>query len=269
MNSQRSIKLVFLGALALMMVECSFLGSSPSFTFPGLPLLATPIKFVIPDGLAATASVENIDGVTEQTGPSWEIAPAHIDITLHNYALQRTFLVAQIVVYHASEYAAANPRAAESMKRLQSILADPNKQYSNDVLPYLPFFNAGQVFATQEKVVHFRGGSGFRTVTKYAQDVSPIDNSSLFYHFQGLSDDGSTYIIALLPTTAPFLAVDNNPDSPIPSGGIAFPQNSAPGSSFETYFYQISDLLNKTPAAKFNPSLEVLDNLVQSISITQ
>ena len=267
MISNRTVRQIAFSFLIPALLACSMVSAPLTQNSPGVPVLASPIKFVIPDGLAETASVENIDVITDQTGAPWEVAPAHIEITLQSYALQTSFHVAQIFVYHAAQYAAVNSSAAESLKRLQSILADPNKLYTNDVLPYVPFFNAGQVIASQERVIHFQGGSGIRIVTKYAQDVSPIDNNTLFYHFQGLSNDGQFYIIAVLPTNAPLLAADNNPDSPVPSGGIPFPQNTAPGTSFETYYAQITDMLNQTPSAKFNPSLDVLDGLVQSISI--
>ncbi len=205
---------------------------------------------------------------TDQSGAPWDIAPAHLQLTLQGYPLNSSFHVPQIFVYPAAEYAAANPAAAESMKRLKVILSNPGAPYANDTLPYVPFFNAGQVFAAQEKVIQFNGGSGIRIVTQYAQDVSPINNGGLFYHFEGLTSDGKYYIVAILPISLPFLPVDNNPNSPVPSGGIPFPQNNAPGSSFENYFKQITDLINAAAPDQFNPSTNTLDELIQSIKVT-
>jgi hypothetical protein len=212
------------------------------------------------------ASAETIDVITDQTGASWDVAPAHLELTLQGYPPNASFHVPQIFVYPAQQYATANQSAAESIRRLQAVLSKPDSQYTNDVLPYVPFFNAGQVFAAQEKVIHFSGGSGFRIVTQYAQDVSPINNGGLFYHFEGLTSDGRFYIVAILPTNLPFLPVDNNPASPVPTGGIPFPQNNAPGSSFENYFKQITDLINNSSPDQFTPSLISLDALIQSIS---
>jgi len=233
----------------------------------GIPFFASPIRLIIPSGLAITASTDTIDVVTDQTGTSLDIAPAHLQITLHSYPLESSFHVPQIFVYPAPDYAAVNQRAAESIKRLQGILASPNAQYSNDVLPYIPFIDAGQVFATQEKVLQFNGGSGIRVITQYASDVSPINNGGLFYHFEGLTSDGKYYIVAILPVNLSFLPTDNNPDSPVPPSGIAFPQNNARGSDFENYFKQVTDQINATAPDQFNPSLNTLDALIQSISI--
>ncbi len=275
MKFSRRLEFISLSALVLVVLACSAIAgpltsSTPAGSSPaGIPVLAAPIQFVIPDGLAGTATVASIAVVTDQTGAPWDIAPAHVEITLEGYALQNSFHVPQIFVYPGADYAAANSSAAESLKRLQAVLAAPNKPYTNDVLPYVPFFNAGQVIASQEKVIQFKGGSGLRILTQYAQDVSPINNGGLFYHFEGLSSDGKYYIVAILPTTAPFLAADNNPDSAVPPGGIPFPQNTAPSTSFETYFTQVTDMLNNTSAVKFNPSIDMLDALIQSISIQQ
>lgn len=240
--------------------------SAPTALQNGIPILASPLRFVIPVGLGTGASAETIDVMTDQTGPPWEIAPAHLQLTLQGYAVQNSIHVPQFFVYPSPEYAAVNQAAAESIKRLQAVLSSPDLQHDNDVLPYIPFFNAGQVFAAQEKVVHFNGGSGLRIVTQYAQDVSPINNSGLFYHFEGLTGDGKYYIVAILPTNLPYLSNDNDPASPIPAGGVPFPPNDAPGSSFENYFKQVTGLMDSSKPDQFDPPLNKLDTLIESIS---
>ena len=232
----------------------------------GIPFSATPIRLVIPDVLATGANADTIDVVTEQTGAPGDIAPAHLQVTFQGYALPASFHVPQLFVYPAEPYAALNQSAAESIKSLQAVLANPAVQYEIAALPRVPFFTAGQVFAAQQKVIRFSGGSGLRIVTQYAQDKSPINNSGLFYHFEGLSDDTKYYVIAILPVNLPFLPADNNPSSPVPAGGVPFPAGVAPGSSFEDYFKRTTDLIGSAPADQFNPSLSTLDTLIESIS---
>jgi hypothetical protein len=277
MNPKTSLRLVFVIVsipitLACSLVSALTLQASPTLsvateTQSGIPFFASPIRLIIPSDLATSASTDMIDVVTNQTGASWDVAPAHWQITLHGYSLDSSFQVPQIFVYPAPDYAAVNQKTAENIKRLQGILANPNTQYPNDVLPTIPFINAGQVFAAQEKVLQFNGGSGLRIVTQYASDVSPINNGGLFYHFEGLTSDGKYYILAILPINLSFLPADNNPDSPLPSGGIAFPQNNASGSDFENYFKQVTNQINSTAPNQFNPSLNTMDALIQSISI--
>ena len=233
----------------------------------GIPFFASPVTLEIPNGLASSARADGMDLVTDQTGAPWEVGPAHLQITLQDYSLASSSHVPQIFVYPAPEYAAENPGAAESLKRLQTILSNPGGQYTNDQYPHVPFFNAGQVFAAQEKTLSFNGGSGIRFVTQYAQDISPINNGGVFYLFEGLSSDGKYYMIAILPVNLPFLPADNNPDSLVPSGGIAFPQNNAPGLDFDAYFKKVTQLIDTAPSGQFSPPLNTLDTLIQSISI--
>src|SRR5512142_1464788 len=177
-------------ALLLVILGCN-LGRAPAPTpiassaaspaAPGIPIAATPIRFSIPDALAAGATAETIDVVTDQTGAAWDIAPAHLQLTLQGYAIGSSFHVPQLFVYPAQQYASMNPAAAESLKRLQAVPANSGGSYDQASLPRVPFFNAGQAIAAQQKVIHFSGGSGVRFITQYAQDVSPINNSGLFY----------------------------------------------------------------------------------------
>ncbi len=232
----------------------------------GIPVSATPIQLIIPEGLATGATADTIDVITDQTGASWDVAPAHLQLTLLGYSVGVSSHVPQIFVYPAQQYASMNPAAADSLKRLQAVLANPAATYDKDTLPRVPFLNAGQVLAARQKAVRFSGGSGVRFVTQYAQDISPINNHGLFYHFEGLTDDGKYYILAILPVNLPFLAADNNPNSPVPSAGIPFPPSSASGSSFEEYFQQVTQKINAAPADQFSPVLETLDALMQSIT---
>ena len=240
--------------------------ASEAVSQPGIPVAATPIWLVIPEGLATGASAETIDVVTDQTGAPWDVAPAHLQLTFEGYSLGTSFHVPQLFVYPAGQYAGMHPAAAVSLKRLQAVLADPSASYNKDTLPRIPFLNAGQVLAAQEKVIHFTGGSGVRFITQYGQDIAPINNSGLFYDFAGLSDDGKYYIIAILPINVAFLAADGNPDSPVPAGGIPFPASSAPGSSFEAYYRQITERIDAAPAGQFTPPLSTLDALIESIT---
>lgn len=268
------IKAIFSGIAIL---ACGFINSSggkdlstsqvqSTSVQSGIPIWASPIRLVIPAGLGTGASAETIDVITDQEGQSWEIAPSHLQLTLQGYALQSSFHVPQFFVYPAPDYTAVNLSAATSIQQLKEILSNQNLPAQNDALPKIPFWNAGQVFGSQEKVIQFNGGSGLRLVTQYAQDVSPINNGGLFYLFEGLTTDQKIYIVGILPTNLAFLPVDNNPSSSLPAGGIPFPQDNSSGSNFEDYFTRVTELINNSSADQFNPSLNTLDALIQSIS---
>ena len=233
----------------------------------GIPFVAAPIQFVIPGNLATSAQADAMEAVGDQDGPAWQVAPPHLQVTLQGYPSDGSSHVPQIFVYPARAYAAANPAAAESIRRLQAVLSAGRGPYTLDQLPRIPFINAGQVLAAQQKVLPFEGGSGIRFVTQYAQDVSPINNGGLFYHYEGLTADGQQYLVAILPVHLAFLPADSNPDSPVPPGGVPFPGASAPGTDFENYFTQIGKQVNGAAPDQFNPALDMLDLLMRSIAV--
>lgn len=242
--------------------------ATPQPTAPtGLPVSSGGISFVIPDGLATNATAIQIAAANDQNAPPWELAPAHTNLTLDGYLLADKFFVPTIYVYPAQEYAAVQPGAADSIARLQAILASPNAPLSMDALPYLPFANAAQIFYAQPKVLSFQNGSGIRFLTEYAQYYATVNNRDLFYHFQGLTSDGAYYVLAILPVSAPILAADERPESPVPAGGIPFPGYAASEADMQAYYNNITRLLDGTSPDSFSPSLLTLDNLIGSMQI--
>jgi len=101
-------------------------------------------------------------------------------------------------------------------------------------------------------------------LTQYDQYPAPINNHELFYHFEGLTSDNQYYIIAVLPVTAPMLAEDEKPESPVPAGGI--PIQTGVGTN-NTYYFLVTEKLNSQAPDTFTPSITMLDALIQSILV--
>jgi len=235
----------------------------------GVPFSAGGIAFLIPEGLATGATSENVAAVSDQSGAPWEVAPAYVRITLQGYALQGKFFQPQIMVYPAQDYAAVGAGAAISIPRVQSILASPSQALTNDVLPRLPFANAEQVIAAQPKLIPFQDGKGVRVLAQYGQAVSQINNNALFYHFEGLTSDGKSYVVTTLPINAALLAASGDPASTVPPDGVPFPATDStdPG-VFQNYFQAVVDKLNATGPDAFQPSLNALDSLIGSLQVS-
>ncbi len=94
---------------------------------------------------------------------------------------------------------------------------------------------------------------------------APINNNELFYHFQGLTDDDKYYIFAILPITAPILPENEKPDASIPEGGIPIPTDTGVNNN---YYFSVTEKLNSLSPDTFTPSLNSLDALIQSITVT-
>ena len=239
-------------------------------TAAGNAFSAEGVSLVIPAGVAGGTTAESVPAVTEQSGAPWDVAPAYVRLTLQGYVLQNKFFQPQIMVYPTAEYAAASNGAAISIPRLHAILASPSAPMTNDVLPRLPYANAEQAIGAAPKIVAFRNGNGVRVLAEYAQYFAPINNHDLFYHYEGLTTDGKSYVVATLPINAGFLAAESDPASVVPAGGVAFPgADNADPIVFSTYYRAVADLLEATPPDAFQPTLTDLDSLIQSMQISR
>jgi len=230
--------------------------------YNGIVINTDNAEMVIPTGMAAGATLTKIPPSGTDV-PVWELTPGHDELEFNGYVLQNRFHEPKIFIYPAQGFAALNDGAAENIRRLQIILANPAVSLDNDLLPFIPFFNAGAVFTAQTQVIKFQNGVGVRMLTQYAQSYANVNNHEMFYHFQGLTSNGEYYVIAILPASAPFLA--ENWDTPVPSDGIPFPGYDNPNADFEGYYQQVVAKLNTTQPDVFTPSLSALDGLIQSL----
>lgn len=243
--------------------------STPTLSFDGTEVSYGPMTLVVPMGIADGASGVEVTPLTDDDAPWWEKTPGHTQINLEDYyILQGTSLQPQVYVYRATDYALLSPTAFESMHRLRNIISGVVSM-SPDQLPSIPFFNAAQVFASNIQEISFQNGSGIRFLTEYAQYTASVNNQDLFYQFQGLSDDGEYYIVAILPITMPMLAETSDPDAVLPSGGIPYTYFTE-GEDFDAqiYYEKIFEMLNGTSPELFTPSITQLDALIQSIKVT-
>jgi hypothetical protein len=238
-------------------------------SFAGVEASVDSLNIVLPPGLASSVHGSQIARADGQELPYWQKTPGHTEFTLEGYPLQGKSRQPQIYLYPALEYAQLVPGAFESMHRLRNVMNDPTST-SAEQLPAVPFFNDAQVFASNFQTISFQNGEGVRLLTEYAQSAASVNNHDLFYHFQGFTDDGTYYIVAIFPITAPMLAETSDAGAPLPAGGVPYPYFAeGPNADMKTYYASIIDLLNASPSEVFTPTLNQLDLLIQSIRITQ
>jgi hypothetical protein len=221
----------------------------------------------IPSSVASGATGKEYPRKDSEDAAYWDKTPGHLQVSLNDYyVLQGKFHQPQIYVYPAMPYVELVPAAFESMHRLRNVM-NPVAPITADQLPAVPFFNAAQVFASNIQAVSFQNGSGVRFLTEYAQYAAPVNNNELVYHFQGFTNDGEYYIIAILPITAPVLAETSDAGAPLPPGGIPYPFMADPNADMQAYYASITDLLNATSPEAFTPSISQLDALIQSMQV--
>ena len=204
---------------------------------------------------------------TGEGQPWWGINPDYIEADVVDYVLPDTFHQPSVVVYPVADYEAISDDVTSRIEGLRQLLAD--RPAAPDDIPFLPTFNAAQVFRAQVKYLDFQTGSGVRFLTLYAQFASPIDNYDLFYTFQGLTADGAHYVSVILPASAPYLADTSSPDAVVPEGGVPFPDYNAADfdAQYQDYMTAVTALINESSADAFGPSLDALDTVAASLLI--
>ena len=236
-------------------------------TLAGTNVFYGPVSMTLPLGLTTGISGTEFPRAEGDAIAPWEVTPGHIQIDLAGYLQQSTSLKPQIFVYPATDYGLMYPAAFESIHRLNNILGSSNAAIDSQQLPGVPFFNAQMAFAADIQVVSFQNGKGVRFLTEYAQYAVSANNTDLFYNFIGITDNGASYVIVVLPLSAPGLAQTSDPAAVLPAGGIPYPDTTNPNADWQGYYTAITDLLNNTAPDAFAPTLGQLDLLVQSLKI--
>lgn len=183
------------------------------------------------------------------------------------YVLQGKSRQPRIPVYPAQDFAELVPAAFESMHRSNNILGNPGAPISADQLPAVPFFNEVQTFAANIQMISFQNGKGVRFLCEYGQSATSANNNDLFYQFQGLTSNGSYYIVAIFPITAPGLGESSDLAAAFPIGGIAFPRMVDSNADWDGYYNAVTDLLNATTPEAFTHTLNQLDVLIQLMQV--
>lgn len=236
----------------------------------GMTISDNNISFIIPSEIGTGAQAEKVEAVLpSENAPDWVVAPRYNKYTIQGYVLSgRNSLEPTIYIYPADEYAQLHEGAAGNLSELQSILAAPNQPLP-ERLPFLPLFNAAQVFHSNEQALNFQNGSGIRYITLYSQAPNPIVNRTIFYTYQGLTSDNKYYVSVIMPISHPLLAEYADKDTQPPAGGIPFDWGPNGYESIPAYIEAVVQLLNSSDANTFTPSLSSLDALVQSILVTE
>ena len=255
-----------IAALAMgLLVRLSRPDSATATAVPDTQVTFNGISFNIPVGLGGRTSNEVIQSQDSYA----QLWPSHTRSILGNYPLTDTVYQPQIQVFLTQDYAQMSPDAAAVIDDLRTTLQS-QAWSATDPLPYLPLTRtAAQTFHTQENFLTFINGSGLRYVTLYSQAAFPVQKLSqleLLYTFQGLSGDGKYYVSVTMPIRLDYVTVSETDASPFPEDGIPFNWDNPDPAQYPEYLAQAVAMINH-PNNPINPSLEMLDALVQSIAL--
>jgi uncharacterized protein YgiM (DUF1202 family) len=194
--------------------------------------------------------------------------PSHVRISFGGEQLTTDFVdpnQRQILIIPVQDYLDRFAADADMQKQAQSridalqALIKARTTKASDEIPVVPAFNAAQVFRSKVKYINFKGGSGVRFVTTYAQDVMPITNSDVFYTFQGLTNDGKYYVAAYIPVDTKVLTESRDK--------VQQKELDETVKDFDAYLKRVTTALERQPSNGYTPNLDSVDNVVKSIEL--
>jgi LppP/LprE lipoprotein len=165
---------------------------------------------------------------------------------------------AQLCVYPVAGLRALDPSVAQGVDELQALLAA--RPSNPEAIPVFPLIPAHQTFRAQVRYLDFPSGSGVRFITRYAQDVSPVTNQSVFFTFQGLTSDGQHYVSLFWPVDTSSLP--NTDEEAL--GGQSY---EAWAQQYDAYLARTVQTLNGLPPDAFTPDLTLLDGMLETLTI--
>jgi len=223
---------------------------------PAANTVCSNLSFYLDPAIGSSITCETIPASTI----AMETYPQYTKVTLQGYPLADKFFDPIIAIYPVSDYITLLPDVIPTrIAEMQNLVAGGAP--SGDGYPFLPTFNAAQIFHARGGLLPFLNGGGIRFLTEYAQYFAPVNNTDLFYTYQGLTADGFYWISVILPINHAILPAD----AINPPGGMTWDTFAA---SYDTYIAGMIAQLEAQPASSYIPSVDVLDALVNSIQVT-
>jgi hypothetical protein len=238
-----------LDAMAGETIESPAPATCTTVTFNGISLCYDP-------AIASATTTSIVPAISSPDDP-WFNAPQIEQIDFTSYVTGEKFHSPRVMVFSVSEYQALNENASATISELQQYIANkPN--IPADAIPFLPRWNAAQLFKVMPAFVSFQNGQGIRFLAEYGQYAAPVNNTDLFYTFQGITNDGQYYVSVILPVTHPSLPPDPNVDA-------ALQQELY--DDYQGYLADVIPTLSAQPLNSFLPDLSLLDTMIQSMTI--
>jgi hypothetical protein len=285
MHKQFTKSLLLIG-LTVSLVACQ--PAQPPASGPNLePTIAPTLTFAVPTAIPPTAAAPTPTGSpVSDKDISFDIPPdvspdtsasasrsisteaefpfiypddsksEHVVFQFTNYPV-RVPRDARIMVFKASDYAA--DYSEEVIAALSA---------GQDTLQPLPDSLAQGEFYAQDQAIRFKNGRGVRYLTQVLIDFGPINNEGLFYYYQGITADGAYFVSAIFPVNADFLPANGLQDAVTPTDGVPFDWQGS-YLDFPPYLTAVTQKLNDTPDERYTPSLLTLDELIESIQVSE
>ncbi len=222
-----------------------------------VPTTSAPLQLSLNTGsLASAYTTETVAAVSaNENAAYWEVLPEYNRFTLQDYPVSSNFVQPQIFIYPLGELGRVNAGAGKVVTDLQTLLEVPQEITT---MPYLPLTGDMQMMHAHIQYLDFMNGKGLRYLTQYGNGISPINNASLIYTYQGITNDGRFYVAVVLPVHHPSLPADAQITGNEPPDFL---------SNYPGYRASVGKALNAQAASTFAPDLTQLDAMMSSIEV--
>jgi hypothetical protein len=274
--------------------------ASDSFAKKSNTISYKGVSFSFEPSLASSVEVATIPAVLE--GMPADIVPEHPSFTLRGYPRLKSMALGdpELKVFPIAKFREAVSTASkedaknvvypsnppdwttyfdEEVRTLKLLLAAKPSQVRVGLflakargepgcsakMPFLPMYEACMTFVTHLGYVNFKNGKGVFFLTQWDRETTQISNEGLRYVYQGITDDGRYWVYAVFSVTAPFLPTGEEPEV------VAWDEKnyllSHKSKEYQDYLRPVLGKLEELPANKFQPNLELLDRLIQSLEV--
>jgi len=228
----------------------------PVFTGEFTVIESGGLVFTLPAEVAASAEVTTVLPDDPNQGWSEFALPARRVVSFSGYAIPDHFHTPAIYVYAFDKLVQGGAFGSTMAATLQGLLTDPEFDLQAEgSLPFLPPFNAAQVFHVLEQRLDSDHNSGIRYLTLYSQALVGVVNYDIFYTYQGISKDGRYYIAAILPINSTLLSNDQLTQAELETIAI----------DYEAYLSSMTDMIREDNGASLSPTLAALDAMMMSL----
>lgn len=129
--------------------------------------------------------------------------------------------------------------------------------------------NATVTFEAARVSLRFAGGQGTRTLEIQGQSLVMANNESLVYVFRGTTSNGQYAVYAVFPVDAAILPSSMDPAQNTNTQALQpLPQDITDMAGIEAYNQKAAQALSQQPPTAFTPRLDLLDLLIQSLTLS-
>ena len=211
------------------------------------------LQFWFDEALMQGVSVVTVDPTPPGGYVPWDYAPMHLSLEVQNPK-------GVIHLVPVDAYVPMDDFGKDMIQELQHILDNRPGVASWGCVPTWDYPCDHQQMNINISYFDFLNGSGIRSVTVYApQDTSGINNQSIDYYYNGLTEDGQFYVYANFDLRHTSLSED---DYNVPNEVML----DMTGDKLREFVISYGDMLESLPDG-YQPQLETLDAALKSLRV--